>query len=80
LPWSPGWRPPSIGLAASRTQTRRGPIPLALLLTVSLAGTEIFSTSPDWFWVTFWLRVGGCFGAEMALRRAAALNRRAEPP
>jgi O-antigen ligase len=52
--------------------------PFGLILTVAFAGTvdyELFSTSPAWPWVTLWLPIGICLGAEMSLRAAAAHRR-----
>jgi len=48
--------------------------PFALLITIMTAGLfdyDLWSTGPSWPWVTFWLPMGLCIGAEMHLRLAA---------
>jgi O-antigen ligase len=47
--------------------------PLAVVVTMTSAGMldyQLLSTLPTWPWVTFWLPIGICIGAELAVRGA----------
>ena len=46
-------------------------IPLCVIVTMSVVGMfdyQLLSTYPDWAWVTFWVPIGVCIGAEVRMR------------